>query len=92
MEGAAVAQVCYQQNVPCLVIRSLSDSANDNINHDFKKFYKIAARNAARFTIEVVTLMSKGNIYETNNKSYPVLNSLFFRRGYSNVNSKLVSS
>lgn len=70
MEGAAVAQVCYQQNVPCLVIRSLSDSANDNIEKDFEKFYKVAAHNSAKFTIEVIALMSKSNICEVHNKSY----------------------
>ncbi len=59
MEGAAVAQICYQLNTPCIVIRSLSDSANDNINQDFKKFFKIAADNSAEFAIEVVELMSK---------------------------------
>ena len=27
MEGAAVAQICWQRRVPCLILRSLSDSA-----------------------------------------------------------------
>ena len=27
MEGAAVAQICWQRHVPCLILRSLSDSA-----------------------------------------------------------------
>ncbi|RYF56273.1 MAG: 5'-methylthioadenosine/adenosylhomocysteine nucleosidase, partial [Cytophagaceae bacterium] len=30
MEGAAVAQVCYQQAIPCIVIRSLSDRADSH--------------------------------------------------------------
>ena len=27
MEGAAVAQICWQRRVPCLILRSLSDGA-----------------------------------------------------------------
>jgi adenosylhomocysteine nucleosidase len=70
MEGAAVAQVCYQQNVPCMVIRSLSDSANEKIEHDIVKYLKIAANNAARFTIDVIKLMPKSNISEVHKKSH----------------------
>ncbi|MBC8154651.1 MAG: 5'-methylthioadenosine/adenosylhomocysteine nucleosidase [Bacteroidetes bacterium] len=54
MEGAAVAQVCYQQRVPCLVIRSLSDKANGNARQDMLTFYKIAARNSANLVIKLV--------------------------------------
>jgi adenosylhomocysteine nucleosidase len=38
MEGAAVAQVCYEFNVPLGVIRTISDDANDNAIADFPKF------------------------------------------------------
>ncbi len=54
MEGAAVAQVCYQQQVPCLVIRSLSDRANGNARQDMLTFYKIAARNSANLVMKLV--------------------------------------
>ena len=54
MEGAAVAQVCYQQQVPCLVIRSLSDKANSNARQDMLTFYKIAARNSAKLVVAIV--------------------------------------
>lgn len=54
MEGAAVAQVCYQQRVPCLVIRSLSDRANGNARQDMLTFYKIAARNSAKLVVAIV--------------------------------------
>ena len=50
MEGGAVTQVCAQQAVPCLVIRSLSDSADAAANIDFKKFFRTAATNSARLT------------------------------------------
>jgi adenosylhomocysteine nucleosidase len=53
MEGAAVAQVCYQQQVPCLVIRSLSDKANSNARQDMLTFFKIAARNSANLVMAI---------------------------------------
>ena len=55
MEGAAVAQICWQQNVPCLVIRSLSDNAGANASADFKKYYKIAARNSATLVTRIIS-------------------------------------
>ncbi len=54
MEGAAVAQVCYQQQVPCLVIRSLSDKANSNARQDMLTFFRIAARNSANLVMAIV--------------------------------------
>ena len=54
MEGAAVAQICWQRNVPFLVIRSLSDNAGSDATEDFKKYYKIAARNSAALVTEIV--------------------------------------
>ena len=54
MEGAAVAQVCYQQGVPFLVIRSISDMADANAIKDSTNFNKIAAANSAKFVTDVV--------------------------------------
>ena len=55
MEGAAVAQICWQHNVPCLVIRSLSDNAGAGASEDFKKYYKIAARNSATLVTRIIS-------------------------------------
>lgn len=38
MEGAAVAQVCYEYEIPFQIIRIISDKANDNSHIDFPKF------------------------------------------------------
>src|SRR5690606_1158913 len=38
MEGAAIAQVCYQYNKPFVVIRSLSDIAGKESNVSFEQF------------------------------------------------------
>jgi len=54
MEGAAVAQVCYQLRVPCLVIRSLSDRADDNARRDMLSFYQTAARNSAKLVLAII--------------------------------------
>lgn len=54
MEGAAVAQTCYQQNIPFLIIRSLSDNANSKAKNDVQNFYQIAAQNAAIMVMAVV--------------------------------------
>jgi len=43
MEGAAVAQVCHELNVPFAVIRAISDNANENAAHDFMRFVKSVA-------------------------------------------------
>jgi adenosylhomocysteine nucleosidase len=47
MEGAAVAQACWQQRVPFLVIRCLSDAADREAEKDIARFYRTAAHNAA---------------------------------------------
>ena len=38
MEGAAVAQVCFELGVPFAVIRSISDNANEEAATDFMRF------------------------------------------------------
>ncbi|MFI5263817.1 MAG: 5'-methylthioadenosine/adenosylhomocysteine nucleosidase [Candidatus Kapaibacterium sp.] len=40
MEGAAVAQVCHEHQVPFVVIRAISDKADSNAMHDFPNFIK----------------------------------------------------
>lgn len=40
MEGAAVAQVCYEYDVPCVVIRTISDHASKNADIDCMKFMR----------------------------------------------------
>lgn len=54
MEGAAIAQTCWQQNVPFLIIRSLSDKANNKAGKDVINFYQIAAVNAAKLVMAIV--------------------------------------
>jgi adenosylhomocysteine nucleosidase len=54
MEGAAVAQVCFQRDVPCLVIRSMSDKADEDAIGDKQAFYELAARNCVALVVGIV--------------------------------------
>jgi len=54
MEGAAVAQICYQAKVPFVVIRSVSDNADEHANRDLARFYKTAAENSANLVLKVM--------------------------------------
>jgi adenosylhomocysteine nucleosidase len=57
MEGAAVAQTAWQQKVPFLIIRSLSDSANDDAALDFTTYGKIAAENSAALILALLKML-----------------------------------
>ncbi len=58
MEGAAVAQVCLEFNVPFTVIRTISDSANHNARVDFGRFIVEVANAYSRAIIsEIIRLL-----------------------------------
>jgi adenosylhomocysteine nucleosidase len=52
MEGAAVAQVCFELGVPFAVIRTISDNANEEAAHDFMRFVTTVA---SRYAFHIVT-------------------------------------
>ena len=58
MEGAAVAQVCSFLDVPCLVVRSISDRADSSAAVDCERFYRTAANNSAAFVLEMIKLLA----------------------------------
>jgi adenosylhomocysteine nucleosidase len=58
MEGAAVAQVCREFETPCLIIRSLSDRADERAGEDVMRFYEIAAANSTRLVLAILELMA----------------------------------
>ena len=59
MEGAAIAQVCYQRGIPHLVIRGISDTADEKADKDVNTFQNIALGNAAKVTCKMVELMTE---------------------------------
>ncbi|MBN1346136.1 MAG: 5'-methylthioadenosine/adenosylhomocysteine nucleosidase [Phycisphaerae bacterium] len=58
MEGAAVAQICFQQDVPCLVIRGLSDRADEQARQDMRQFRRVAAYHSASLAMKIVELLA----------------------------------
>lgn len=52
MEGAAIGQVSYLDNIPFIVIRSISDSPNGNNAIIFEEFVKLASKRCANILKE----------------------------------------
>lgn len=57
MEGASIAHTCYVNNVPFVVIRSISDNANNGAHVDFEKFTPIAVKNSTAILKEMMLSM-----------------------------------
>ena len=49
MEGAAIAQVCKLDNVPFVVIRSISDKVDGSNQIQFEEYLETASKNCANF-------------------------------------------
>ena len=54
MEGASVAQVCYLDKIPFLVIRSITDKLDGSSKVDFEKFLESSSKNATNILKEVL--------------------------------------
>ena len=52
MEGAAIAQVCKLDNVPFIIIRSISDKPNGNNHITFDQFLEKASKRCAKIIKE----------------------------------------
>ncbi|MNJ98091.1 5'-methylthioadenosine/S-adenosylhomocysteine nucleosidase [compost metagenome] len=52
MEGAAVAQVCFEYAIPYTIIRTISDVANEKSHIDFPLFIKKVSSNYSVFIIK----------------------------------------
>ena len=50
MEGAAIAQTAYRNEVPFVILRAISDKADDSAEMDYPTFEKIAAHRCAEVT------------------------------------------
>lgn len=64
MEGAAVAQVCFQNMTPFVIIRCLSDRADRNAPEEIQRFYKAAARNSAFLVLGIIELLARDSSLE----------------------------
>ncbi len=54
MEAGAVAQTCYYNNVPFIVIKAVSDNANKDSPQNFQDFLKHAAKNSFMIIKEII--------------------------------------
>jgi len=50
MEGAAIAQTAYKNGLPFVILRAISDKADDSAEMDYPTFEKIAAHRCADVT------------------------------------------
>ena len=53
MEGAAIAHVCVLNEIPFIVIRSISDIPNNKNEIDFNKFLSYASKKCAEFVSKI---------------------------------------
>ena len=58
MEGAAVAQICSRWQIPFVIIRSISDTADHSAELDFRAFTVIAANRAKEIVFAMLRLMA----------------------------------
>ena len=54
LEGAAIAQVCYFNHIPFLIVRSISDKADDSASMDYPTFEAQAIRHSVNLMTEMI--------------------------------------
>jgi adenosylhomocysteine nucleosidase len=54
MEGGAIAQVAFVNKTPFVVVRAISDSADDEASMDYPTFVAQAAKNSTNLTLALV--------------------------------------
>ena len=54
MEGGAIAQVCYMQKIPFVVVRAISDGANESSFDDYYSFKMFAAGKSSELAIRFI--------------------------------------
>ncbi len=54
MEGAAIAQAAYLNNIPFLIVRAISDKADDSATEDYPTFEAKAIEHSVNLMVELV--------------------------------------
>lgn len=54
MEGAAIAQAAYLNNLPFLIVRSISDNADDDVVMDYPAFKKLAVDRSVKMLLAML--------------------------------------
>ncbi len=58
MESASVAHSCYVNKIPFIVIRSMSDNADENGSESFKSNVELAALNSIKVAEGLIRKLS----------------------------------
>lgn len=53
MEGAAIAQAAYLNQIPCLIIRAISDKADEEANMAYETFERLAVLHSVNLLLEI---------------------------------------
>ena len=59
MEGASIAHTAYRNGVPFVIIRAISDKADDSAEMDYPTFEAIAAQRCAQVTMAMAEAFAK---------------------------------
>ena len=59
MEGTAIAHTAYRNGVPFVIIRAISDKADDSAEMDYPTFEAIAAQRCAAVTMKLAEALQK---------------------------------
>jgi len=59
MEGAAIAQTAYRNKIPFVILRAISDKADDSAEMDYPTFERIAAHRCAEVTRKLARQLKK---------------------------------
>ena len=57
MEGASIAHTAYRNGVPFVIIRAISDKADDSADMDYPTFERIAAHRCANVTCRLAKML-----------------------------------
>ena len=57
MEGGSIAQVCYMNDIDFVVIRAISDNADEVANISFEQFAAMAAEKSIQLLCEILPVL-----------------------------------
>ena len=57
MEGAAIAQACYLNKIPFVILRVMSDTADGDGDVDYEQFFRESAKTAGNIVNNMLTIL-----------------------------------